>query len=267
MTNENHRLKDKVAIVTGGASGLGLAIAAMMVRQGATTIITDIKEVLGSDAAKDIGAIFMQQDVSDEARWKDILAQVNDTYGKIDILVNNAGISNVGGAGETTDPETTTLEEWRIIQKINGESVFLGCKYAIDYMRKNGGGSIINLSSIAALVATPFLTAYGASKGAVKQLTMSVAMHCATTGSKVRCNSVHPGQIRTPMLEQLFVDVSKLAQAPIEAIKESFLEKIPMGEFGEPDDIAHMVLFLASNESKHITGAQFVVDGGMQLNG
>jgi len=261
---DNQRIKGKVAIVTGGASGLGFAIAAMMVKQGAQTIITDINENLGQAAAKEMGAIFLQQDVSDEARWRDILAQVKEKYGKIDILVNNAGIS---GSGMGSNPETESLEEWQKIQKVNGQSVFLGCKYAIDYMRKSGGGSIINMSSIAALVATPFLTSYGASKAAVKQLTMSIAMHCATTGSKVRCNSVHPGQIITPMLEQLFIDVSKLAKAPVEAIKQTFLEKIPLGEFGEADDIAYMVLFLASDEAKHITGAQFVVDGGMQLNG
>lgn len=264
MTENTRRVAGKVALVTGGASGLGLAIATLLVREGAITIITDILEDQGRQQAQTIGAEFMQQDVANEGRWQDILSQIYEKYGRLDILVNNAGISgNIKGV----DPETTTLEEWQKLQKINGDSVFLGCKYAIDYMRKSGGGSIINMSSIAALVATPFITPYGASKAAVRQLSMSVAMHCATTGSRVRCNTVHPGQIRTPMLENLFAETARQMGVPQEAVEQKFLERIPMGEFGEPDDIAYMVLFLASDEAKHVTGGQFVVDGGMQLNG
>ncbi len=264
MTENNRRVSGKVALVTGGASGLGLAIAALLVREGAITIITDIQQDRGWQEAKNIGADFIRQDVADEAGWKAVLGHVFEKYGRLDILVNNAGIS---GDVQETNPETTTLEEWRKIQKVNGDSVFLGCKYAIDYMRQSGGGSIINLSSIAALVATPFITAYGASKAAVRQLTMSVAMHCATTGSRVRCNSVHPGQIRTPMLETLFEETANRMGVSQAAVEQKFLERIPLAEFGEPDDIAYMVLFLASDESKHVTGGQFVVDGGMQLNG
>lgn len=264
MIKISGRVVDKVALVTGGASGLGLAIAALLVREGAITIITDIQDDQGRLGAEKIGADFLKQDVTNEARWQQILSQVYQKYGRLDILVNNAGISgNIRGA----NPETTTLEEWQSLQKVNGDSVFLGCKYAINYMRKVGGGSIINMSSIAALVATPFITPYGASKAAVRQLSMSVAMHCAATGSKVRCNTVHPGQIRTPMLENLFAETAHQMGVPQEAVEEKFLEMIPLGEFGEPDDIAYMVLFLASDEAKHVTGGQFVVDGGMQLNG
>lgn len=264
MNGDTRRVTGKVALVTGGASGLGLAIAALLVREGAITIITDIQNNIGGEEAEKVGAIFMQQDVADEDRWKEILKEIFEKYGRLDILVNNAAIS---GSVLGLDPETTTLDEWQKIQKVNGDSVFLGCKYAIDYMRQSGGGSIVNLSSIAALVATPFITAYGASKAAVRQLTMSVAMHCATTGSKVRCNSVHPGQIRTPMLENLFAETATLMEVSQADVEEKFLERIPLGEFGEPDDIAYMVLFLASDEAKHVTGGQFVVDGGMQLNG
>lgn len=264
MTEKTGRVAGKVALVTGGASGLGLAIAALLGREGAITIITDILEDEGPQKAAEIGADFMLQDVANEARWQDVLSQIYEKYGRLDILVNNAGISgNIKGV----DPESTTLEEWQKLQRINGDSVFLGCKYAIGYMRKSGGGSIINMSSIAALVATPFITPYGASKAAVRQLSMSVAMHCATTGSRVRCNTVHPGQIRTPMLENLFAETARQMGVPQEAVEQTFLERIPMGEFGEPDDIAYMVLFLASDEAKHVTGGQFVVDGGMQLNG
>ncbi len=264
MNEANQRIKDKVALVTGGASGLGLAIASLMVRQGGTVIITDIASDQGILAAEQTGAEFMTQDVSDEGRWQVVLAHIYEKYDRLDILVNNAGIS---GGGPATDPETTTLDEWQKIQRINSDSVFLGCKYAIDYMRKGGGGSIINMSSIAALVATPFITSYGASKAAVRQLTMSVALHCAKSGSKVRCNSVHPGQIRTPMLERLFEEAASQMNIPLDMVVQSFLERIPLGEFGTAEDIAYMVLFLASDEAKHITGSQFVVDGGMQLNG
>jgi len=235
-----------------------------MAEEGAITIITDIQDDKGRQEAEKIGVEFLTQDAANENRWKEILHQVYQKHGRLDVLVNNAGIS---GNGPGTDPETTSLAEWRKVQQVNGDSVFLGCKYAIDYMRKTGGGSIINMSSIAALVATPFIASYGASKAAVRQLTMSVALHCATSGSKVRCNSVHPGQIRTPMLEQLFVEASNKMNIPVDVAEQAFLDRIPLGEFGDVDDIAYMVLFLASNESKHITGAQFVVDGGMQLNG
>jgi len=264
MTKHNQRVNGKVALVTGGASGLGLAIASVLVQEGARAIISDIQDNSGRAAAEKIGAEFLQQDVANETRWLEVLQTINEKYGRLDVLVNNAGIS---GSALGTDPETTTLDEWQKIQRINGDSVFLGCKYAINYMRETGGGSIINMSSIAALVATPFITSYGASKAAVRQLTMSVAMHCATSGSKVRCNSVHPGQIKTPMLENLFLEASTQAGIPVEVMKQNFLAKIPLAEFGEPDDVAYMVLFLASDEAKHITGAQFVVDGGMQLNG
>ncbi|PCJ50587.1 MAG: hypothetical protein COA74_02065 [Gammaproteobacteria bacterium] len=264
LLENNQRVKDKVALITGGGSGIGLAIASVMIEAGAKTIITDIQAEPGQRLAKEIGADFFQQDVSNEARWIDVLQQINEKYGRLDILVNNAGIS---GKALGTDPETTSLEEWQKVQKINSDSVFLGCKNAINTMRNSGGGSIINMSSIASIVATPFITSYGASKAAVRQLTMSVAMHCATSGSKVRCNSVHPGQIKTPMLEKLFLEASNQAGIPVEDMEQNFLGKIPLGEFGEPNDIAYMVLFLASDEAKHITGAQFVVDGGMQLNG
>ncbi|PCJ33668.1 MAG: hypothetical protein COA93_06795 [Alphaproteobacteria bacterium] len=264
MSEIYQRVKGKVTLITGGASGLGLGIARRMAEEGAITIITDINDDKGQKAAEEICAEFMTQDVAREDRWQEITRHIYEKHGRLDVLVNNAGIS---GDGLGTDPETTSLAEWQKIQKINGDSVFLGCKYAIDYMRKGGGGSIINMSSIAALVATPFITSYGASKAAVRQFTMSVALHCAVTGSKVRCNSVHPGQIITPMLESLFAEAANKMNAPVDQVKQGFLDKIPLGEFGEVDDIAYMVLFLASDEAKHITGGQFVVDGGMQLNG
>ena len=257
------RVEGKVAIVTGGASGLGAAAAALLAREGARVTITDIDKAAGDDLASRLGLEFVCHDVTDEAGWATLIARTVAARGRLDVLVNNAGI---GAAAGGTDPETTSLVDWNRVLAVNAGGVFLGCKHAIPALRQSGGGSIINLSSIAALVATPFITAYGASKAAVRQLTMSVAMHCAERGYRIRCNSIHPGQIRTPMLEGLFRDVAAAAHAEPEAIKGEFLQKIPLGEFGEPDDVAYAVLYLASDESKHVTGAQLVIDGGMHIN-
>lgn len=256
------RVKGKVAVVTGGASGLGLAIARRLAEEGASVVITDLQIETGRAAARNFGAEFLTQDVTDEERWSTLIAEVEARFGALHVLVNNAGV----GDGKPEDnPETTSLTEWRRFQRINGESVFLGCRAAIPALRRAGGGSIVNMSSIAALVATPFLTAYGASKAAVRQFTMSVALHCAQRGYKIRCNSVHPGQIRTPMLDALFKTTAEAVKARVADIEKEFRSRIPLNEFGEPDDIANAVLYLASDESRHVTGAQFMVDGGMHI--
>lgn len=249
------RVAGKVALVTGGASGLGRATAALLVREGARVTLTDIDGEAGAAAAAEIGARFLQHDVTDEAGWRGVLGET----GGLNVLVNNAGI---GESSAANDPENSTLEDFRRIFAVNAGGVFLGCKHAIPVMR-DSGGSIVNISSIAALVPTPFLTSYGASKAAVRQLTMSVAAHCAARGYRIRCNSVHPGQIRTPMLEGLFADVANAQGESSEAVQSEFLKQIPMGEFGTPEDVAWQVLYLASDESKHVTGARFLVDGGM----
>lgn len=256
------RVAGKTAIVTGGASGLGKAIAHLLAAEGANVLVTDVQEAAGLAVAQEIGGAFLVQDVSDEARWSEVVAEAERRFGGLDILVNNAG---VGDGLDAANPENTPLEQWRRIHCINGEGVFLGCKAAIPAMRRAGGGSIVNISSIAALVGTPFLTAYGASKAAVRQLTMSVALHCAQDGSRIRCNSVHPGQIRTPMLENLFKEAARQSNASQEAVEAQFRSRIPMGEFGAPEDIAYGVLYLASDEARHVTGAQLVIDGGMQI--
>ena len=256
------RVADKTAIVTGGASGLGKAIAGLLAKEGAKVVVTDVQEAAGRAVASEIGGMFLAHDVSDEKRWKEVVAETERRFGGLHILVNNAGVGDGLGA---VSPEDTPLEEWRRINRINAEGVFLGCKTAIPALRKAGGGSIVNMSSIAALVATPFLTAYGASKAAVRQLTMSVALHCAQRGDRIRCNSVHPGQIRTPMLEGLFKAVAQQANASLPEIEAQFRSRIPLGEFGVPDDIAFAVLYLASDESRHVTGTQLVVDGGMEI--
>lgn len=256
------RVAGKTAIVTGGASGLGKAIAHLLAAEGARVLVTDVQEAAGQTVAKEIGGVFLLQDVSDEKRWNEVVAEAERRFGALDILVNNAG---VGDGLEAVNPENTPLEQWRRINRINGEGVFLGCKAAIPAMRRAGGGSIVNMSSIAALVGTPFLTAYGASKAAVRQLTMSVALHCAQDGSRVRCNSVHPGQICTPMLENLFKEAARQSNASQRDVEAQFRSRIPMGEFGAPEDVAYGVLYLASDESRYVTGAHLMIDGGMQV--
>ncbi len=259
------RVDGKVAIVTGGAQGLGREIARLLASEGAQVTITDVKTEEGARAAAAMpGDVrFCFQDVTDEPGWESLIRETVARQGRLDILVNNAGLAL---SDVPMDPETTRLEDWRKIHQVNVEGVFLGCKHAIPAMRESGGGSIVNLSSVAALVATPFITAYGASKAAVQQLTRSVALHCAQTGAKIRCNSVHPGQIITPMLEGLFETTARAAGLELDAVRAEFLKKIPYGEFGEPLDIAYAVLYLASDEAKHVTGAQLVVDGGVTLN-
>lgn len=256
------RVSGKTAIVTGGASGLGKAIAHRLAAEGAKVLVTDIAETEGRAVADAIGGAFLSQNVCDEAGWQAVIYESEHRFGRLDILVNNAG---VGDGLDAVSPEDTSLDDWQRINRVNVEGVFLGCKAAIPAMRRTGGGSIINMSSIAALVGTPFLTAYGASKAAVRQLTMSVALHCAQDGSHIRCNSVHPGQIRTPMLENLFAATAAQVNAPLADVEAQFRSRIPMGEFGTPEDIANGVLFLASDESRHMTGAQLVIDGGMHI--
>ncbi len=256
------RVSGKVAIVTGGASGLGAATARLLAQEGATVVVTDIQEDLGQALATEIGATFLRQDVADEARWDQVVTAVVQQHGGLHILVNNAGYE---GPLDATSPENTRLVDWQRVHRINVEGVFLGCRAAIPAMRKSGGGSIINLSSIAALMATPFITAYGASKAAVRQLTSSVAIHCAQNKDRIRCNSVHPGQIRTPMHDKLIRDTAAAHGITEAEAAAGFVARVPMGEFGEPNDIAYAVLYLASDESKHVTGTQIVVDGGMDV--
>ena len=252
------RMQGKVAIVTGAASGLGRATAERLAQEGAIVIATDINTP--ANLPEGI-ASFRIQDVRSEDGWRDLIGDVVARHGGLDVLVNNAGLGLVGGHHRGI--EDSEIADWRTIQAVNVEGVYLGCKHAMPAMRTRGGGSIINLSSVAALVPTPALTAYGASKAAVAQLSRSVALHGAP--HKVRCSSVHPGQMLTPMLEDLHSNVAVETNQGAEAARESFLSLIPMGEFGEAVDIANAVLFLASDEARHVTGIQLVVDGGMTL--
>lgn len=245
------RLKGKVAIVTGGSLGIGWAIANRFVQEGAKVVVTGRREQIGEEAAQKIGTPdvirFIQHDSSDEAGWVDLFDQTEQIFGPVSTLVNNAGIA-VGNS-----IENTTTEEWRQIMAVNLDGVFFGTRLGIQRMKnKDLGASIINMSSIEGFVGDSNLGAYNASKGAVRIMSKSAAVDCALKDYDIRINSVHPGYIRTPMVES--------TPGMVEAMSQR--SKTPMGHLGEPDDIAYMCVFLASDESKFATGSEFVVDGG-----
>ncbi|HVY85731.1 MAG TPA: glucose 1-dehydrogenase [Caulobacterales bacterium] len=250
-----NRMKGKVALVTGAGLGLGAAAALMLAREGAKVVVTDVKEAEGraiADRIVDDGgeAIFLRHDVAQEADWQDVTKKALNRFGKLDAVVNNAGVAL------SANVEDTTLEQWRWLMSINLDGVFLGVKYAISAM-KDHGGSIINLSSIEGLIGDPNLAAYDASKGGVRLLTKSAALHCAKAGYKIRVNSVHPGYIWTPMVEHYTEQQPDAAEA-----RKAIAALHPLGHIGEPDDIAYGIVYLASDESKFVTGTGLVIDGG-----
>jgi len=246
------RVSGKVAIVTGAASGLGAADARRLAEEGARVVLTDINEEAGRAIATTIGGQFVRQDVSDEDSWPQLIALVMSDYGRLDVLVNNAGIAIV------EDIETATTQNWRRTLAVHLDGTFFGCHYAIPAMKASGGGSLINMSSTAALVGiAPFL-AYSAAKGGIRSMTKSIAVHCRAKKYRIRCNSIHPGSISTPMVHaalEATVGLKIMDAADPEATR------LALG-IGEPDDVANMVVFLASDESKHITGAELVIDNG-----
>jgi len=249
------RLENKVALVTGGASGLGAGIAQRFVEEGALVAISDL-DPAGEGVAKNLGASFLQQDVRSEPRWQEVISEVVTQYGQLDVLVNNAGIF----ASHPIDE--TPLEDWQRVLDVNLTGVFLGCKHGVRQMKNSSGktaGSIINLSSVVGLRGQLGGSAYSASKGGVRLLTKSVALENASRG--IRCNSIHPGIIETPILDPLFAASDDAA-----AMRKGIEDSLPIGYMGEPaHDIGNLAVFLASDESRYITGAELVSDGGMTI--
>lgn len=248
------RVANKVAIVTGAASGMGRADARLLAKEGAKVVLADLSDTEGQRVAEEIGenAIYLHLDVTDEDNWKSVVAQTLETFGQLDILVNNAGMMTLGSVVDTE------LDAYRKINAVNNEGVFLGCKHAIPAMANSGGGSIINMSSVAALHGMSSFAAYSASKGAVMALTKSVAMYCKEQRNGIRCNSIHPDGVKTPM-------VAKVATGKETATEEEIEEVGKLGNMCEPGDVANLVLYLASDESSFVTGAEMLIDNAATI--
>ncbi len=243
------RLENKVAFISGGARGMGAAEARLFSQEGCKVVIGDLRDELGRQVEAEINelggeCLFVHLDVTDEQSWKDAVAATVERFGKLDILVNNAGIYRPERV------ENTTTENWDTTMSVNAKGVFLGTKAAIPELRRAGGGSIVNISSVAGLVGNHISSAYTASKGAVRLFTKSTAIQHAVDG--IRCNSVHPGTIETDMTADLLAGEGR----------EDRLSRTPLGRLGRTDDIAYGVLFLASDEASFMTGSELVIDGG-----
>jgi NAD(P)-dependent dehydrogenase (short-subunit alcohol dehydrogenase family) len=248
------RVKDKVALITGGGSGIGRAACKLLGAEGARAVVADINDEQGHATVGSLGAnaTFVHLDVTDEASWKNAVAKTIGDHGSLEILVNCAGIGISGPF------EETTLADWNRVMAVNLTGVFLGCKHGVLGMRCGGrGGSIINISSIAGLVGGEDIAAYSASKGGVTLLTKSVALSCARRGLNIRCNSVHPTYVDTEMLDP----IAEL-YGNRDAMRAAMAENVPLGRLARAEDIAQAILFLASDESSMMTGSCMVVDGG-----
>lgn len=256
------RLADRVTLVTGGAGGIGRGIATRLAEEGARIVLTDINPA-GERTAAAIGARFVRHDVSSEADWLAVLRQVDEEFGALHAIVNNAGFD--GDPAGSKDPESATLADWNAIFAVNASSVFIGCQHALPLMKRSGGGAIVNISSIGSIVPEPQLTAYGASKAAVDHYSRILALHCARSGYRIRCNTVHPGLVRTDLLERLYAQMEREAGVSREEAERLMLSRLPAGEYQDPSDIGDAVLFLLSDEARHITGQALAVDGGFSL--
>ena len=252
------RVAGKVALVTGGAKGLGEADARALAAEGAQVVLTDVDQETSQAVADDIGAVFKHQDVTVEARWQEIIDEIRDEYGALHVLVNNAGIVLPGTI------ESQSYAQFRAQLAVSADGTFLGSKYAIPLMAASGGGSIINMASVVSKLAFSGVVSYAAAKGAVEGISRSIAAHCLESGYRIRCNSIHPGVTNTPMvqnfgrqMEEAGMSVAEPAEVPNPAAQ--------MGVLGVPQNIADVVVFLASDESSFITAQEFVVDGGMSM--
>ena len=258
------RLPGQVALVTGAARGIGAAIAAAFVDEGAQVIVTDLDAGTGAATAARLGAAWLPLDVRHELAWIVTLARVLDDHGRLDVLVNNAGITGLepGDAGASGtrphDPENVTLEDWHAVHRTNLDGVFLGCKHGIRAMRRQGRGAIVNISSRSGIVGVPGAAAYASSKAAVRNHTKSVALYCAEQGLAIRCNSIHPAAVLTPMWEPL------LGSREERAVRmATFVADTPLRRFGTPEEVAAIAVLLASDDAAYVTGAEFHVDGGI----
>ena len=248
------RLEGKTALVTGAASGIGLQTSIRLAEEGARVMMTDINLEEGLQQAEKLGtnATFLKLDITEEEEWISVLDETVKRFDRLDILVNSAGMVLIA------DVEQITLEDWRKVHAVNLDGTFLGCKHGVRLMKEFGAGSIINLSSVSGMIGGFNLAAYNSSKGAVRMLTKSVALHCARAGYGIRCNSIHPTFIETPMLESMIRDSPDPEKA-----RQTLVRQVPLRRIGKPDDVANMIVYLASDESTFVTGTEMVIDGGV----
>ncbi len=248
------RLAGKTAIVTGGARGIGRGICEAFLREGAEVLLTDIDEDEGRKAAREIGCNFAVLDVRREDAW----AELSETHPEVDILVNNAGVTGFEDSPGPHDPEHASLADWHAVQAVNADGTFLGCRYALRAMKAKGTGSIINMSSRSGMVGIPGAAAYAASKASIRNHTKSVALYAAQNGWAIRCNSVHPAAILTPMWETLLGDGPDLEERKAAMVKDT-----PLKRFGTVEEVAQACVYLASDESGYMTGSELSLDGGL----
>jgi 3(or 17)beta-hydroxysteroid dehydrogenase len=246
------RLSGKIALITGGASGIGLATAKRFAEQGATVVVADLNLEAAEAAARGHAGLHATAlDVTDEERWRVVVDETLERFGRLDALVNNAGV------GSMRDIEQCTTQEWRQTFAVNADGTFFGCREGVRAMKAHGG-SIVNISSVSGLIGGRNLVAYNASKGAVRLLTKSVALHCGHRKYGIRCNSVHPTFIETPMVEGMLQATRDPAKT-----RSTLVASIPLGRLGKAEEVADLLVYLASDESKFCTGAEFVIDGGL----
>ena len=248
------RLENKKCLITGAARGIGKSIGQAFVDEGADVIITDIDVVLGQKTAIQLGATFEKLDVSSEADW----AAIERKYPSLDVVVNNAGITGFESGEMIHDPENASLESWRAVHEVNLDGTFLGCRYGIRAMRKNGSGSIINISSRSGLVGIPGAAAYASSKAAIRNHSKTVALYCAQHGLNIRCNSVHPAAILTPIWEPMLGDGPGRNERMAALVKDT-----PLKRFGTVEEVAAVAVMLASDEAAYMTGTELTIDGGL----
>ncbi|MFC6171848.1 glucose 1-dehydrogenase [Loigolactobacillus jiayinensis] len=243
------RLDGKVAVISGGTRGIGLATAKRFIEEGAKVVVTGRNAAVGQDALQELGssALFVQHDVAKEADWIEVFKQTIATFGKVDVVFNNAGMADFN------DAEHVTEDAWHKVLSVNLDGVMFGVKHGIQNMKDTGGGSIINMCSIEGLIGYPSLFAFSASKGGVRMLSKSAALYCAKQKYGIRVNSIYPGPIHKPEMD---------GDPAEKKLVEAHLPLVPLGRFGETTEVANLALFLASNESSFSTGSEFVLDGG-----
>lgn len=254
------RMSGKTALITGAARGIGQAVAELLVAEGARVIVTDINDDLGKEVVLSLGnlAEYLHLDVSSEEEWISASKIIEKKYGKLDVLVNNAGITGFFESAGPHDPENLDLNSWHTVHKTNLDGVALGCKYAIKLMKSSSAASIVNISSRSGIVGIPAAVAYASSKAAVRNHTKSVALYCAEKRYPIRCNSIHPGAILTPMWDAMLGEGEQR-----EAAIKNVAADVPLGSMGTPLDVAYAVVYLASDESRYVTGIELNIDGGI----